>query len=1123
MKKNLRSLPVCLAMTLLMGLSPAGLPLTATAAAQTDVKTINVSIQVKNRPLQEVMDDLTSKTGLNFHYDKTGLDLTKKVSLNCNKTPLEEVLNNLSTQTGLSFTIRNNKIIVGARTANPLNAVTLMDNAALDKVVKGNVRDAKGNTVPGVTVMIKGTAKGTQTAADGSFKIDANAGDVLVFRSVGFQTREIPVGAGDLGDVVLTENATGLNELVVTALGIKRTPKSLTYSTQRIGGEELSTVKDANIMNSLSGKAAGITVNRSSSGVGGSVKVVLRGLKSAQGSNQPLYVIDGIPITNFTTQQPNSNWGGDGSGTDYSPGRDGGDGISNLNPDDIESISVLKGASAAALYGSQAGNGVVLITTKKGKAGVSRVEISSSLTLDKATMLPALQNEYGQSEPGSTYSWGAPITNAHDNLKDFFKTGNTFVNSIGISGGNEQHQTYFSYANTHASGVMPTNDLGRHNITFRETGHFLDNKLTLEGSANAVIQKLENAPVTGLYFNPLTGLYLFPRGLDLSPYRNHFELYDSSRNIYLQNWPFNEDIQQNPYWIINRNNSQARRNRTIFSASAKYDFTSFLSLQLRGNIDRTNDTYDGQFYAGTHPVLEPSGNGRYITSNLTTTQTYGDAILTFNKALGSNFKLTALAGTAITDQFTNGFKADSYSGGLTIANKFIVQNMAKGSAYQSVPNNHNQLQSLFGSANLSFKDMIFLDASVRNDWSSNLSYTPNGSYAYPSLGLSLMLHQLFKLPAAITYAKLRGTWAQVGTSVPPYKTHLQSGLSTDGSSIAFNSTAPFTDLKPEMSHAIEVGTEWRFFSDRLSFDVTYYKTNDVNQYFQIPAPAGATYANMFVNAGNIQNQGVEVMLGYNLVSSHDFSWTTNVNFALNRNKVLSLAPSIDKFQLTSSNTYESYLVPGHSYGDIYGKILLKDSAGRVQIGSDGLPLVSADTRFVGNPNPRWTLGWNNSFSFHKFSLSFLVDGKFGGQVMSTTQGVLDKYGVSQVTADARQAGGVKINGVGPDGKPVTTIDAQKWYGVIGGRDGVSGEYMYSATTVRLRELALGYTIPRAALGNGFVKSIRVSLIGKNLIYFHKDAPYDPDITMSTANGLSGVDAFSVPAVRSFGASLNVSF
>jgi TonB-linked SusC/RagA family outer membrane protein len=994
---------------------------------------------------------------------------------------------------------------------------------AVEQEVTGTVRDAQGLPLPGVTVQVKGSNRGTQTNADGIFKISANPGDVLVFTSIGFIASEVSVGNSTTMNITLQGNVRGLNELVVTALGVKKTPKSLTYSTQRVGSEELTTAKDPNLMNALNGKVAGVNINRSSGGAGGSVKVLLRGNKSASGTNQPLYVIDGIPMSNYTVQQPNSTWGGDGT-ISYAPGRDGGDGISNLNPDDIESISVLKGASASALYGSQAGNGVILITTKKGKSGTTKVDFSSSFTVDKVAIKPEFQNSYGQDPDAATQSWGPAINGGHDNLSDFYRSGNTWINSIGLSGGTERTQTYFSYANTRSTGVIPENDLSRHNITFRETGSFLNNKLTLDGSANVIIQKINNAPVTGLYFNPLTGLYLFPRGMDMKPYKDNIEVWDEIRQINLQHWAFSEDVQQNPYWIINRNASVTKRARTLFSASARYEFNDWLNIQARGNMDRTNDTYDAQIYAGTHGVLS-GPNGRFITSNLTTTQYYGDVILNFSKTF-KDVKLNALVGSSITDIQSNGVRADSYNGSLYIANFFALQNMTPGSQINTEPARHEQLQAVFGNVSLSFKDLVFLDLTGRNDWSSKLAYTPNGSYFYPSVGLSFILHDMLKLPEPVSYGKLRGSYAVVGNSVPMYVTNPVNRLGAVGGTIDFNTIRPFEDLKPEKTKSLEIGTEWRFLKDALSFDFTYYKTNTTNQYFQIAVPPGTGYSFRYINAGDIQNSGIEVLLGYNLIQTKNFRWNTTINYSRNKNEVKKLAPEIERFILTDpgSNAYTSIIEVGGAYGDIFGRVFSRDEQGRILIGANGVPIVEADQKFIGNPNPKWQAGWNNSFNIRNFSVSFLVDGKFGGQALSLTQAMLDQYGVSKVTGDARNAGSVAINGVNADTKQaVSSIDPKLWYTTIGGRAGVSGEYIYSASTVRLREVSIGYALPSSILKGSFVKNLKLSLIGRNLAYFHRDAPYDPEVTMSTGNGLSGVDVFSLPATRSFGLNLNVTF
>ncbi|KAA2241827.1 SusC/RagA family TonB-linked outer membrane protein [Chitinophaga agrisoli] len=1015
--------------------------------------------------------------------------------------------------------------LAGGAHMQAIAAIPTFAHTTVEQDITGTVRDAQGTPLPGVTVQVKGINKGTQTDANGVFKISANPGDVLVFSSLGFTATEVTLGNNPTINVTLEGNVKGLNELVVTALGVKKTPKALTYATQRIDAAEITTAKDPNLMNALNGKVSGINISRSSSGAGGSVKVIMRGNKSAASTNQPLYVIDGIPMISYATQQPNSTWGGNGVIT-YAPGRDGGDVISNLNPDDVESISVLKGASASALYGSQAANGVILITSKKGKPGQTNVSLSSSFTMDQVAIKPEFQNSYGQDPKAATQSWGPSLTGgAADNLKDFFRTGNTWINSIGLSGGTEKMQTYFSYANTRGAGTMPGNDFNRHNITFRETGHFLDNKLTIDGGAQIVVQKIKNAPVTGLYFNPLSGLYLFPRGLALQPYRDKYTAFNELRQIDLQNWPFNEDIQQNPWWIVNRNTSSTDRNRTLFNASAKYDITDWLNIQARGSMDRINDTYDAQIYAGTQGVLS-GPNGRYIALNSTTTQFYGDLLLSLNRDFG-DFRLNAVLGSSIVDMQTKGFSADSYNGSLYVANVFTLQNMSQGSQYNTLPNNHVQIQAVFGNATLSWKDLVFLDLTSRSDWPSTLSFTPTKSYFYPSVGLSFIMSDILHLPEPISYAKLRGSYSSVGNSVPAYVTNPLSRLGTVGGTFDFNTVEPNPDLKPERTKSFELGTELRFLQNRLSVDVTYYKTNTVNQYFQIAIPPGTGYSLRNINAGEIQNSGVEALVNYNVIKSGNFQWNTGVNYSYNKNTVKSLAPDMDQFILTdaNSNSYSSVIKVGGSYGDIYGTVLQRDEQNRVIIGADGTPKVDPVLQFIGNPNPKWQLGWSNGFSFKNFNLNVLVDGKFGGKVLSITQAMMDQYGVSKESGDARANGGVNINGVQDDAAktPVTSVDAKKWYTTIGGRAGVAGEYVYSGDVIRMREVSLGYALPSSLLEHSFVKGLKLSLIGRNLFYFSKKAPYDPEVTMSTGNGLSGVDVFSLPATRSLGVNLNVNF
>ncbi|MGN6177633.1 MAG: SusC/RagA family TonB-linked outer membrane protein [Mucilaginibacter sp.] len=999
-----------------------------------------------------------------------------------------------ATETGISFNVAN---------AGP---------------VSGTVKDETGAALPGVSVTIKGTNNGTQTDVNGHFRLNAKPGDVLVFTYVGYNIKEVTVGSSANYEVSLTPNGKNLNEVVVTALGVKRSEQSLTYANQVVNSNALNTVKSDNVVNSLNGRVAGVTIAPSSSGVGGSSKVILRGSKSFAGTNAPLYVIDGVPITNNSNAngQPNSTYGG-------SP--DGGDGISNLNPDDIESMTVLEGASAAALYGSQAANGVILVTTKKGKAGKTEINFSSSYTDDAISYKPTFQNEYGET-PNGNQSWGPKIATptSEDNLAQYYQHGNNFTNAINLSGGSEIAQTYFSYANTYATGVQPTNSLKRNNFAFREIAHFLNNKLTVDVNTQYINQKVFNTPGEGFYFNTLPGLYLFPRGVNITPYKTNYGIPQPARNgLPTQNWIANEDIQQNPWWILNNNINLSNRDRLIINSSVKYDFTDWLSLQVRGNVDRTADTYQQDLASGTNPVLTQGDNGSFDRSVQTVTQTYGDAILNFKVPMKSDFKIDGLLGASITDDNTVGQNFGQGTG-LLIPNVFEEQNVLTSgtSNVTDLPANHSQIQSIFGSLNLSYKNWIYLTLTDRNDWSSTLSFTNKDSYSYPSVGLSLVLSDMTKLPDFISYAKVRGSYAEVATTVPTYLTNLTSA--NGGGGVTLVNPVPGPNLKPTNTKSYEAGADLRFFDNRLTFDYTWYKSNSYNQFIQYTPGAGSIYTVGYINAGNIENTGMEIKVGYDIARTHDFGWNSAFNYSYNKNKIIQLNPADPTaiIQLTGAgaNAYESVLQAGGSYGDIWGVKFERNASGQIMVGANGAPINSGQFQKVGNPNPKFQMGWENTFHYKKFSLDFLVDGKFGGQVLSMTEMLMDSYGVSPATAAARDAGGVTVNAVDPNGSAVTKVDAQTWYSSQGGRSGIAEPYMYSATVVRLRSAALGYTWP---VTNSVVKSVRFSIIGGNLIYFYKKAPYDPEITMSTANGLGGVDVFNQPTTRRVGAQLNVSF
>jgi len=515
------------------------------------------------------------------------------------------------------------------------------------KKVSGIVMDADMNLpLIGANVIAKGTTNGTVTDLDGNYSLEVNSGDVLQFSYLGMETVEETVGDRTVINVDMSTGAQKINEIVVTAMGIERKAKSLTYATQQVGGNELTRAKDATMINALQGKAAGLVITPNSSGAGGSSKILLRGNKSAWGNNQPLIVIDGIPMNSPKTTQQSGEY----------EGRDGGDALSNLNPDDIASMNVLKGASAAALYGSMAANGVIMITTKKGREGATRIDFSSNITLETPMTSPKLQSRYGAIVTGdqlSEKSWGDKISGSasgKDRLSDFFRTGSTYINSITLNGGTEKVQNFLSYANTTALGIMPTNDFQRHNMSARESFKLFNDRLTIDASVSYITQKTTNRPHGGTYVNPLTGLYTFPANGDFKYYKNNYEVFDGGRNLNAQNWYTSlNDFSSNPYWILNRNRSTERRDRTMASATANLKITDYLNLQGRLSIDNTKDKYERKSYATTAEVWAPGGNGRYRQDRFEAKQFYGDLMANFSKTFNEIWEVNASVGTSFMD------------------------------------------------------------------------------------------------------------------------------------------------------------------------------------------------------------------------------------------------------------------------------------------------------------------------------------------------------------------------------------------------------------------------------------------------------------------------------------------
>ena len=680
----------------------------------------NAKVSIPNSQLRvgQVLSKIESQTEYLFVYNKKSVDVRRTVNVEAENKSVAELLDEVFAGTNIRYVMEGKNIVLTKKGENIESVAGVQQERV---TVKGVVTDSKGEPIIGANVLEKGTTNGIITNLDGEFTLNAPANATLVISYIGYEPINVALNGRTSLKIQMKEEALALETVVVTAMGIKKKEASLTYSTQQVGGDELTRAKDPNMINALAGKTAGVSITRNSSGLGGSAKVSIRGIRSANadGNNQPLYVIDGVPMLNNVAEQAFSAMGGNNDAGN----RDSGDGISNLNPDDIESMSILKGASAAALYGSQAANGVILITTKKGKAGMQRIVFNSNLTVDHAICLPEFQDRYGAS--GAT-SWGTVPENAnsrpikaYDNVGDYFSNGVTATNSLSIMTGKEKMQTYFSYANTTAKGIVDVNKLQKHNITFRETASLFNDRLTLDANVNLMTQKIKNRPTSGGYYmNPLVGLYTFPRGEDLGVYRNDngFEKYDENRAMPLQNWYTDiSGFTQNPYWLTNRVTSTDKRFRTLASLSANLKITDWFSVQARGNVDYINDNYDQKMYAGTAADVAHQ-NGRYIKMNRQDFMIYGDFMAMFNKTW-NDWALNAAVGSSINTTKVNSLSLDSGKSGLYKANVFTVPNMnlsgAGTSFIDETADQRRTIQSIFATAQIGWKESVYLDVTAR--------------------------------------------------------------------------------------------------------------------------------------------------------------------------------------------------------------------------------------------------------------------------------------------------------------------------------------------------------------------------------------------------------------------------
>ncbi|WGU67622.1 SusC/RagA family TonB-linked outer membrane protein [Capnocytophaga canimorsus] len=991
------------------------------------------------------------------------------------------------------------------------------------KKVSGTVTDEFGQPLPGVSVFIKGTQRGITTDFDGNYQIQASQGEVLVFSYVGFVTQEKVISSGGNEQVInvsLKEETQQLEQVVVTALGIKRQEKALSYNVQQIGNEELTKVKDANFVNSLNGKVAGINIQRSASGIGGATKVIMRGAKSISGTNNALYVIDGIPLNNTSLASDGGDNGIVG----------GGESISDFNPEDIESINILTGPSAVALYGAAAANGVIIINTKKGKEGKLAINLNTKVELLTPFITPEFQNTYGYI--GET-SWGKKLnTPTSYDPTDFFGTGVVNNHSVDFSVGSAQNQSFVSFASTDSEGIIPTNGYYRHNFMGRNTANFLNNKMHLDISASYILQGNQNMYSQGGWFNPLTSLYLFPRGYNFDELKI-WERWNPDRKIYEQYYPFvnnlaNGVVKENPYWNINRQLFTDKRKRSMYSASLKYDILDWLNIAGRVRVDNTQAETEMQIYASSSGSLGVGKRGHWRYGVKRINQTYADFMVNINKNIGvysdkeglerSLLNITANIGTSFDDNLE---KNIGHRGDLHILPNFFTAGNLDPRGGKIQDHSHARNIAVFGSSEIGWKSRLFLTLTGRTDWASQLVNTKEEAIFYPSIGLSAVISEYLRMPQWFSFLKLRGSYTEVGSPIS------RQGFTPGTRTFGFSATGvnpdkdyPFPDFTAERTKSYEAGINAKFFRNALSLDVTMYKSNTFNQLLSYALPESSGYERLWLQAGNIENTGIEASLNFEKTFGK-FQWNSTVTFTRNKNLVRELARNYlnpinnEYFNITEvGNIREG----GSMTAVITDKILKRDFEGKfIDSGKGTFEIDNTKEYLIGDSSPEFTLGWRNGFKFNKnLSFDILVYGRFGGVVQSRTQAWMDLYGVSKTTADARDVGGVIVDGV--------TYDAQKYYTTIA-NGGVSLPmyYTYDGTNVRIQEASITYRVPIEKLTHKqWLKSLSFSVTGYNLAMLYLSAPFDPESTANTNHYGSSADFFRMPSLRSVGIAIKAS-
>lgn len=1131
------------------------------ATTQNDVV---VSLDYTNAPLGKVLNEIGRQASLRIVYNTKDVSPDQLVSVKVNQQKLSAVMANLLKNTNARFTVKNDYLVLYSAKNTEVVAEAAQQNK---RIVKGLVSDEFGEPLIGVSVLVKGTTTGTITDIDGNYSIEIpNDNAVLEFSYIGYQKTALSVAGASSFNVVMKEDAQVLGEVVVTAMGISREAKTLTYAAQTIKNDEVTRIKETNFINSLQGKSAGLTITPNNTGAGGGAsKIVLRGSTSILGTNQPLIVIDGVPMQDGMGSQVTD-------GIAYGGGRSGDDLLSTINPEDVESMTILKGPNAAALYGSAANNGVIVITTKSGASGTVKVDVSSTTSVETMAMYPHTQQIFGISDGNQWSAWGPEIgTRSEDDIasapylmnsprnavKDFFNLGVTLNNGVTLSGGTENSRTYFSYNNTYQTGLIPNNDFRRNNVMLKEIFALFDKRVNISTSLNWIHQKTNNAPVVGKALSTLYPLYRTPADIDMRYFRHNYKhLGTMADNIVsdsekgnpklvgqpVQTWNWYDQYLNNPYWVANMYNDVKKRDRILANITLDAIIWKNIKYQTRFSVDYVLQNSLNEEYAGMNRVGFDYVGGKYYSSDSRTSDIYNDHMVSYNERFNDKIDVNVAVGTSFSRHYSRNTSITTNIDTCGVPNAFVPQN----SKY-SRPNNPNGSATsandswnysdwstaVFATASIGLFDRVYLDGSYRLEWAQSFQqFTQGGGYKsfdYYSAGVNMLLDKFLPRIDWLNQLKWRGSWSVVGNPIPNTLFSRQSYNFSNGT---VNTRPPlFDDPKPETTTSFETGLDVWLFDNKFNFDVTYYNSTLKNQFLYVSTANGESKP---VNTGKIRNYGLEFSAGYRWNLNRDWRWQTGFNIAWNNNRILetykteSGSPYVVEM---GTNAFKIKYIEGGKYGDIYVNSFSRDENGHIKInGADdyenAVPVMESGKyeTYVGNTTSPVTLGWNNTFSWKNITLYFLIDGRVGGKVMSLTEPDLDLFGLSERSAQDRLSGERVIqNGKEyilkelPDGSG-HKIPVENYYTTIGASP--MEDHVYNATNFRMRDISLSYDFTNLF---GKDRGLTAQFSVKNAFFIYKDSPIDPDISVSAANGYSGIDCYSLPTTRSYALTLKFNF